>query len=175
MDRILLMTTRPDGDTSDELDATDRHILALLESDGRMSWTDLGKQTGMSTSAAQQRVRRLEARGVITGYKAVIDLESIGAGITAFIHLMPVEPQDDVAIPGELLTIPEVRGCHSIAGRASYLIRVQTRTPTELDHLLTRIRTLCNCSTETIVVLDTIFDDLNMVGERKIPADGLVR
>ena len=98
-------------------------------------------------------------------YKAVIDLESIGAGITAFIHLMPVEPQDDVAIPGELLTIPEVRGCHSIAGRASYLIRVQTRTPTELDHLLTRIRTRCNCSTETIVVLDTIFDDLNMVGE----------
>ena len=47
--------------------------------------------------------------------------------------------------------------------------------PTELDHLLTRIRTLCNCSTETIVVLDTIFDDLNMVGERRIPADGLVR
>ncbi|MEA5658525.1 MAG: AsnC family transcriptional regulator, partial [Cutibacterium granulosum] len=55
------MTTRPDGGTSDELDATDRHILALLESDGRMSWTDLGKETGMSTSAAQQRVRRLEA------------------------------------------------------------------------------------------------------------------
>uniref|UniRef100_UPI0010323465 Lrp/AsnC family transcriptional regulator n=1 Tax=Acidipropionibacterium timonense TaxID=2161818 RepID=UPI0010323465 len=149
------------------MESTDRQILALLEADGRMSWTDLGRETGLSTSAAQQRVKRLEAKGVIKGYRAVLDLEAIGAGITAFIFIVPVDPDQDDLIPAELSRIPEVRGCHSIAGSASYLVRVQTRTPTELDVLLTRIRKSCHCSTETIVVLDTLFDDLDMLGDRR--------
>ena len=57
-----------DEDRSPILEATDRQILSLLEGDGRMSWTELGHQTGLSTSAAQQRVKRLEAKGIICGY-----------------------------------------------------------------------------------------------------------
>lgn len=149
-----------------ELESTDRQILALLEADGRMSWTDLGRETGLSTSAAQQRVRRLEAKGVIKGYRAELDLEAIGAGVTAFIFIVPMNPDEDELIPDILRTIPEVQGCHSIAGNASYLCRVQTQTPTELDHLLTRIRKRCHCATETTVVLDTLFDNLGLMGDR---------
>lgn len=156
-----------DGQTdTDPLEPMDRHILALLEADGRMSWTDLGRETGLSTSAAQQRVKRLEARGVITGYHATLDLEAIGAGITAFIFLNPLNPEEDSLIPETLHTFQEVRGCHSIAGSASYLARVQVPTPSHLDHLLTRIRRECHCGTETVVVLDTKFDDLGLLGSR---------
>ena len=155
-----------DEDRSPILEATDRHILALLEKDGRMSWTELGHQTGLSTSAAQQRVKRLEAKGIITGYHATLNLEAIGAGITAFIFLNPIDPEEDETIPGILRTFPEVRGCHSIAGAASYLARVQAPSAGHLDQLLTRIRKECLCGTETVVVLDTMFDDLGMLGTR---------
>ena len=155
-----------DEDRSPILEATDRHILALLEKDGRMSWTELGHQTGLSTSAAQQRVKRLEAKGIITGYHATLNLEAIGAGITAFIFLNPIDPEEDETIPGILRTFPEVRGCHSIAGAASYLARVQAPSAGHLDQLLTRIRKECLCGTETGDVLDTMFDDLGMLGTR---------
>ena len=60
------------------MEPLDRRILSLLARDGRMSYTDIGKETGLSTSAAQQRVRRLEQRGVINGYRAELDQAQLG-------------------------------------------------------------------------------------------------
>ena len=137
-----------------------------------MSWTELGHQTGLSTSAVQQRVKRLEAKGIITGYHATLNLEAIGAGITAFIFLNPIDPEEDETIPGILRTFPEVRGCHSIAGAASYLARVQAPSAGHLAQLLTRIRKDCLCGTETVLALDTMFEDLGIRGTRRSSAGG---
>nr|WP_241270828.1 Lrp/AsnC family transcriptional regulator [Acidipropionibacterium acidipropionici] len=157
---------RQELETMTDMESTDRQILALLEADGRMSWTELGRETGLSASAAQQRVRRLETKGVIKGYHADLDLEAVDASVTAFIFILPTDPQTDEEIPGLLRAMPQVRSCHSVAGSASYLIRVQAASPTDLDRLLSRIRKDCHCSTETTVVLDTVFDDLPLMGER---------
>src|SRR6476660_4902881 len=70
----------------------DRQIIDLLSADGRMSYTDLGKATGLSTSAVHQRVRRLEERGVIRGYQAVLDPGELGLSILAFISGKPFDP-----------------------------------------------------------------------------------
>ena len=70
----------------------DREIVRLLTGDGRMSYTDLGRATGLSTSAVHQRVRRLEERGVITGYAAVVDPDAVGLPVTAFISITPLDP-----------------------------------------------------------------------------------
>ena len=67
------------------MEAADRRIIELLRGDGRMSYTDLGKAGGLSTSAVHQRVRRLEERGVITGYAATIDPTALGTPLTAFV------------------------------------------------------------------------------------------
>ncbi|GMA22000.1 Lrp/AsnC family transcriptional regulator [Arsenicicoccus piscis] len=67
----------------------DEQIVELLSKDGRMSYTDLGKATGLSTSAIHQRVRRLEERQVITGYRAVVDPEQAGLPLAAFIAIAP--------------------------------------------------------------------------------------
>ncbi len=69
------------------MEATDRRIVALLASDGRMSFTDLGKATGLSTSAVHQRVKRLEQRGLILGYTATIDHEQMGRPLTSFVSI----------------------------------------------------------------------------------------
>lgn len=141
------------------MESTDQQILALLARDGRMSYTDIGRETGLSTSAAQQRVRRLEQRGVISGYRAVVDPAALGRTLTAFISIRPLDPSQDEATPSKVEAIPEVTSCWSVAGSASYMLLVQVQDPSELDHLLTRIRTEAQVTTETTIVLTTFFKD----------------
>ena len=71
----------------------------LLAKDGRMSYTDLGKATGLSTSAVHQRVKRLEQRGLILGYGATVDHAEIGLPLTAFISIAPFDPSSPTTTP----------------------------------------------------------------------------
>lgn len=141
------------------MEGTDHQILALLARDGRMSYTDIGRETGLSTSAAQQRVRRLEQRGIISGYQAVIDPTALGRTLTAFISLRPLDPSSDEAVPEHIMDMPEIVSCWSVAGDASYLLMVHVEDTRELDMLLTRIRTQANVVTITTVVLTTLFQN----------------
>jgi Lrp/AsnC family leucine-responsive transcriptional regulator len=95
---------------------TDRLIVRLLARDGRMSYTDLAKQAGLSTSAAHQRVRRLEERGVIRGYAAVLDHEQVGLPLTAFISVAPFDRSAPDDVPDRLADIAEIEAWHSVAG-----------------------------------------------------------
>ena len=103
----------------------DREILRLLLADGRMSYTDLGKATGLSTSAVHQRVRRLEQRGVIQGYRAVVDFEAIGLPLTAFVSVTPLDPAAPDDVPERLADLPEIEACHSVAGSENYILKVR--------------------------------------------------
>ncbi|MCT2588486.1 Lrp/AsnC family transcriptional regulator [Streptomyces sp. N2-109] len=136
----------------------DRHIVEQLVKDGRMSYTDLGKVTGLSTSAVHQRVRRLEQRGVIRGYAAIVDAESVGLPITAFISVKPFDPSAPDDIADRLAEVPEIEACHSVAGEENYILKVRVATPIELEHLLARIRSLSGVSTRTTVVLSTPYE-----------------
>lgn len=141
------------------MEALDAQILGLLARDGRMSYTDIGKATGLSTSAAQQRVRRLEQRGVISGYRAVIDPAALGKLLTAFISVTTTDPTEDTELPRRLADLPEVVSCYSVAGRASYLVMARVETPTDLERVLTEIRQRGHANTETQLVLSVPFAD----------------
>ena len=136
----------------------DRQIVALLAGDGRMSYTDLGRATGLSTSAVHQRVRRLEQRGVITGYAAVLDGDSVGLPLTAFVSIKPIDPSAPDDAPERLAELPEIEACHSVAGDESYILKVRVATPTDLEVLLGVIRSKANVSTRTTVVLSTPYE-----------------
>ena len=86
------------------MEKLDRRILSLLARDGRMSYTDIGKETGLSTSAAQQRVRRLEQRGLIKGYHARLDGAQLGLLVTAFVAIKPFDPSQPDDAPDRLST-----------------------------------------------------------------------
>src|SRR5260370_9794644 len=75
-----------------QVEEINRVIISLLARDGRMSFTELARHTGLSVSAAQQRVRRLERRGVIKGYAALIDPDDAGLPLTAFVSIKPFDP-----------------------------------------------------------------------------------
>ena len=124
-----------------------------------MSYTDLGKVTGLSTSAVHQRVRRLEERGVIRGYRAVIDHSALGMPLVAFISVTPLDPAapDDVA--DRLRDISDLEACHSVAGEESYILKARVATPGDLEDLLARVRSGANVSTRTTVVLSTPWEE----------------
>lgn len=140
------------------MEQLDQHIVELLVKDGRMSYTDLGKATGLSTSAVHQRVRRLEQRGVIKGYTALVDAESVGLAMTAFISVKPFDPSAPDDIADRLAGLPEIEACHSVAGDENYILKVRVATPTELELLLARIRSAAGVSTRTTVVLSTPYE-----------------
>jgi Lrp/AsnC family leucine-responsive transcriptional regulator len=133
----------------------DRRIVEQLSADGRMSYTDLGKALGMSTSAVHQRVRRLEQRGVLKGYTAQVDPVALGLPMTAFISVTPLDPAAPDDIPDRLRHLDAVEECHSVAGDEHYILKVRTATPTDLEELIGTIRAVANVSTRTTVVLST--------------------
>jgi len=145
--------------TTTGLEATDRRILELLAVDGRMSFTDLGKSTGLSTSAVHQRVKRLEQRGLISGYGATINHEGIGLPLTAFISITPIDPAQPDDYPQRVRGIPEIESCWSVAGDESYILKVRVAIPADLEDLLSRIRAAANVSTRTTIVLSTPFEN----------------
>jgi Lrp/AsnC family transcriptional regulator, leucine-responsive regulatory protein len=146
------------------VEETDRLILTLLADDGRMSYTDLGKATGLSTSAVHQRVKRLEQRGLIKGYGATIDHERVGLPLTAFISIRPIDPSQPDDSPDRLSTIPEIESCWSVAGDESYILKVRVPTPGHLEDLLARIRSAANVSTRTTIVLSTPYENRPVTG-----------
>lgn len=144
----------------------DRRLVGLLLADGRMSFTDLGRATGLSTSAVHQRVRRLEERGVITGYSAIVSPEALALPLTALISVTPFDPSAPDDVPDRLRHIPEIEDCYSVAGVENYILKVRTSTPGALEDLLARIRTAANVSTRTTVVLSTPWEGRSSAAEQ---------
>lgn len=139
------------------MEPTDQQILAHLSRAGRMSFTELGRRVGLSTSAAHQRVRRLEQRGIITGYRADIDPVAVGRALSAFIEIQPLAAEHRDHAPDYLASLPQITSCYSVAGDASYLCLAQVGSAEELDELLAKIRRELAVNTVTTIVLRTAF------------------
>ena len=142
-----------------DVEEKDRQILRLLARDGRMSFTDLGKATGLSTSAVHQRVKRLEQRGLILGYGATVNHDEIGLPLTAFISIRPIDPSQPDDSPDRLRDIAEIESCWSVAGEESYILKIRVATPVDLEDLLARIRAAANVATRTTIVLSTPYEN----------------
>lgn len=137
---------------------TDRTIVRLLSQDGRMSFTDLGKATGLSTSAVHQRVRRLEQRGVVSGYAARVDPAKVDLPLTAFVSIRPIDTSQPDDSPDRLRHLPQIESCYSVAGDESYILLVRVASPLALEDLLAQIRAAANVATRTTIVLSTPYE-----------------
>ncbi|MGH3434305.1 MAG: Lrp/AsnC family transcriptional regulator [Thermocrispum sp.] len=144
--------------TGPVLEPIDQAIARELNADGRCSFTDLAVRVGLSVSAVHQRVRRLEQRGVITGYSARLNGEHIGLPLTALISLTPNDPGAPDDYPRRLEHIREIESCYSVAGDESYVLLARVPSPAGLEDLLRRIRESAKVSTRTTVVLSTPYE-----------------
>lgn len=141
------------------MDTVDRRIIAALRENGRATFAELGRRVGLSASAVHERVGKLEATGVITGYHAVVNPSAVGLGVTALIgiHSTDVAEDEDVAVSLGLL--PEVESCYRVAGDESFVVKVRVATVDELEHTLGRLRRIDGVArTRTTLVLSTRFE-----------------
>lgn len=139
-------------------DPTDRRIAAALLTDGRSTLKTLAELTGLSVSAVQARVRRLESAGVIRGYAALVEPESLGLPLAALIAITPLDPAQPDDAPERLAGLSEIETCHSVAGDDAYVLFVRVASPSALEELIRQIRKRANVSTRTTVVLQTFFE-----------------
>jgi Lrp/AsnC family leucine-responsive transcriptional regulator len=140
-------------------DPIDIVIVREVSLNARATLAELSTATGLSVSAVQTRLRRLEARGVITGYRAAVDAEAVGKPLSAFIEITPLDPAQPDNAPELLEHLDEIEACHSIAGDASYILFVRVESPRHLETLIRDIRLAASVNTRTTVVLQTFYEN----------------
>src|ERR1700741_2046323 len=143
---------------SESLDDIDRILMRELAADGRATLSELAASTGLSVSAVQSRVRRLESRGVVTGYSARINPEAVGHLLSAFVAITPLDPSQPDDAPARLQDIEAIESCHSVPGAESYILLVRVESPRALEDLLQRIRTAADVRTRSTIILQTFYD-----------------
>ncbi|MEU6246308.1 Lrp/AsnC family transcriptional regulator [Glycomyces sp. NPDC047010] len=151
------------------MDEIDRTIVNLLRTDGRTSYAELARRVGLTAPSVQDRVVKLERNGVIAGYKAVIDSEAIGLGITALIGIIPDNSADHLDICERLRAIPEIESCYFLAGVECYQLKVRVPKMADLEQLIHRVGAIPGVAqTRTTITLSTKWEDR----PQPIPEDG---
>ena len=149
-----------------ELDAFDRAILAVLNKDGRISVADLARQIGLSKSPTQARLKRLEAEGIITGYRALIDPIRLGLDHVAFVEVRLSDTREAAlaAFNDAVSKIGEIEQVHMIAGNFDYLMKIRTGSMSEYRAVLAeKISTLPHvASTSTFVAMQAVKEAASM-------------
>ncbi len=141
------------------MDDIDRRIVALLREDARRSFMDIGGHVGLSAPAVKRRVDRLEQRGVIRGYAAIVDAEAMGWGTRGIVSLRCDGRVSASEIRAATAPIPEVAAAYTIAGQASAILHVHAADTAHLEEALERIRQAPGVrGTETQIVLSTLFE-----------------
>jgi Lrp/AsnC family transcriptional regulator, leucine-responsive regulatory protein len=145
------------------LDDRDVAILRALQEDARATFAEIGERVGLAASTVHERVRKLERAGVIRGYRADVDAESLGLFVTSMVSVMPLDPRQPDDLPDRVRELPEVEACHSVAGDENYILKVRTRTTADLEDFLRRLREKAGVQTRTTVVLSTPFENRPIV------------
>lgn len=140
------------------MDDIDRVLMRELVADGRATLAVLAEKAGLSVSAVQSRVRRLESRKVIRGYTAKVDPDAMGQGLSAFVAITPLDPSQPDDAPARLRHLSAIEACHSVAGDESYVLMVRVASPRELEQLLQQIRATANVHTRSTIILQTFYD-----------------
>ncbi len=140
------------------MNTIDSKIISRLMSHARTTWADLGALLDLSAPAAAERVRRLEEKGIIKGYCAAIDPESVGIGMAALISVSLSTSEARAHFLSHIQNLPEVLECHHVAGEEDYILKVRCRGTRDLERLISHdLKSLTGVSrTRTTIILSTI-------------------
>ena len=145
---------------TEPIDSYDKAILDQLSRNGRITITELSRLIGLSKTPCQARVKRLEAEGYITGYRAILNPIKLGLDHVAFVEVKLTSTNERAlkAFNAEIMQITEIEQCHMIAGGFDYLLKVRTQSIAEYRHVMgERISSLPHvASTSTFVAMEAV-------------------
>lgn len=146
-----------------DMDRYDRAILSVLGEDGRISIADLARRIGLSKTPTQTRLRRLEAGGIITGYRALVDPIRLGLDHVAFVEVKLDDTREAALAKfnAAVARLPEIEQVHMMASHFDYLLKVRTRSMTDYRAVLgEKISSLPHvASTSTYVAMQAVKED----------------
>lgn len=139
------------------VDTIDREILRLTQQDGRLSYGDLGAKVGLSVSAVNERLKKLQSQGVIRGWVALANPRAIGLDICAFVQVLLDRPASTAPFVARMAECPEVLECHHVTGDFSYLLKVRARDTSHFEKVLTDLIKSVRgvVRTQTLIVLSS--------------------
>jgi DNA-binding Lrp family transcriptional regulator len=145
-----------------DLDETDKTILNRLQEDARISFKEIAKEVGTSEATIFVRVKKLQKSGVIKGFRAVVNPQSVGKQVAAF-ALVKAEPKSYPKMLAELKSIDEICEIHDVTGAYYSILKMRTSTSEQLAQILDRIGQIEGVAgTETVLVLRTIKEETSI-------------
>lgn len=153
-----------------QLDETDRKILSHLVNNARMPFLEIARECGISGAAIHQRVKKLEANGIISGSRLVVKPSTLGLDICAFVSVTLSEANKYPEVVTALKHIPEVVECHFVTGNSALLLKLFCFDNAHLmDVLLNTIQRIPYIkSTDTMISLDEAFERQVWVKDNRI-------
>jgi Lrp/AsnC family leucine-responsive transcriptional regulator len=138
------------------VDEIDRSLVAALVADARASFAQLARLVGLSAPSVQERVRRLERRGIITGYYAAVDQRLAGLGVTALVGIHQTESAELADVAERLAGVVEIEDCFFVAGDNAFVVKVRVPDVAALESTIGRLQRIDGIAqTRTTVVLST--------------------
>ncbi|MEM1044092.1 MAG: Lrp/AsnC family transcriptional regulator [Bacteroidota bacterium] len=153
----------------ERIDETDAQILDLVQRRGRIKRSEVAETVGLSVPAVSERMRKLEERGVVTGYHARLDARRLGFDVAAFIRVSSVGSEHYPTFIDRVTAMPAVQELHSITGEGSHLLKVRVRTTAALERLLADVQALPGVrGTQTSIVLSSMKESSRLPAEPMI-------
>lgn len=138
------------------MDVIDSTLVQALQANGRATWAELGRLVGLSGPSAQERVRRLEERGIITGYRADVGPAAVGLGVSALIGMIQSDEALSEDVAAQLAQVAAVEDCWFVAGDENFVVKVRAADVAALELIVARLRRVAGVArTRTTVVLST--------------------
>ena len=150
------------------IDDIDASLLSILQRNGRTANAELARRVGLTPSAVFERIRKLEQRGIVRGYTALVDPTAVGLGLLAFVLVRSADPLGTDRVAQAIAKAPEVLEVHNVAGEDCYLVKVRAVDTKDLSRVLRkRFGALKSITgTRTIIVLNTIKETTSLVVRR---------
>ena len=159
------------------LDPIDVEIISLLQENARLPQAEIARTVGLAPSAVLERLRKLEGKGVITGYAAQIDPRALDQRLLAFIAVRTTDRPGEGRVANELAAVREVLEVHHVAGDDCYLLKVRARDAEHLGQILRQqiASTASVTSTRTTIVLETVKEDPRIAIPKELTLSDLAR
>jgi Lrp/AsnC family leucine-responsive transcriptional regulator len=154
------------------VDVVDRKLLDALRANGRATYAELARVVGLSAPAVHERVAKLEASGVITGYHASVSPESLGYAMNALVGIFIKDGADSDKLADELARIAAVEHCWFVAGEETFVVKIRVPDVSALEAEIRALNLIPGVArTRTTVVLSTKFEDRVQAADTAAPAD----
>lgn len=141
------------------MDNNDLKAIKQLMDNARSTWAELGALLNLSAPAAAERVRKLEEGGIIKGYSALVDPESIGCGLAAMVAVILEDSQQRAYLLDKVAGLAEILECHHVAGDADYILKVRCANTRALEYIISEeLKSIPGIKTRTTIILSTVKD-----------------